>query len=172
MTRPAFRPILTASAAALLGVLILHLLPALELGVFARGAARIAGCLAGTAVQPSAEGWLLSGTAVPVAVTAACSATDFYLMLVTLIAWQLGRRSRPVWFALPAALLAALPLDLLVNALRIVAVAAAHRWLIPRLPDAYGPFLHMLTGAVIFLTSLMLLNLLLERHGHPRPLRA
>jgi exosortase/archaeosortase family protein len=108
---------------------------------------------------------------VPVAVTAACSATDFYLMLVALLAWQLVRRNRPAWFALPAALLVALPLALVVNGARIVAVAAAHRWVIPRLPDAYGPFLHMLTGAAIFLPSLILLNLLLERHGHPRPLR-
>lgn len=164
----ALRPVLPALAAAFLGALVLQLLPALELAVFARGAARIAGVLAGTAIQPAPEGWLLPHAAVPVAVTAACSATDFYLMLVTLIAWQVARRGQPAWRAISAGLFGALPVVLLINALRIIAVAAAHRWFIPLLPDSYAPLLHMLTGAAIFLPSLVLLNLFLERHASSR----
>ena len=64
--------------------------------------------------------------------------------------------------------LSPLPLTLFVNALRVVTVTAAHRWLIPLLPSAYDAFLHLLTGVAIFLPALIALNLLLETHGRPR----
>jgi exosortase/archaeosortase family protein len=62
--------------------------------------------------------------------------------------------------------MAAVPVALAINALRIVAVAQLHRWILPRLPETYGPFLHMLTGVAVFLPAFILANLLLENYGH------
>lgn len=140
--------------------------------VFVGGAARLVSLWSGTARLPTAEGWALPLTSTPVIVTAACSATDFYVMVATLLSWHLARRwprDGGAAAAVASALIIALPLTLLVNALRIIAVAAAHRWVIPRLPPAYDAFLHLLTGAAVFLPALILLNLTLESlHG---PLR-
>jgi exosortase/archaeosortase family protein len=158
-----------AGAAALIGALVLRLLPALELSLFAAGAAHLAGLFTGTPAVRIAEGWLLPHPAFPTAVTAACSATDYYLMVVALITWQRARHGQSPAPALIVGLLAALPLTLFVNALRIVSVTAAHRWLFPMLPSAYDAFLHLLTGVAIFLPALLALNLLLEIHGRSRP---
>lgn len=99
-------------------------------------------------------------------VTEACSATDFYLMTTALLGWHLATRLR--WpLALAGAVAAAIPITVLVNALRIIAVAQAHRWVIPRMPDAYENFLHMLTGAAVFLPALIVLNLVFEYYGRP-----
>jgi exosortase/archaeosortase family protein len=57
------------------------------------------------------------------------------------------------------------PVTLFVNALRIVAVAHAHHWVISRLPASYDAFLHLLTGASVFLPALIALNLVLELYG-------
>lgn len=65
-------------------------------------------------------------------------------------------------------MVAALPLTLMVNAVRIVALRQAHQWIIPRLPAAYGHFLHMLAGVAVFLPALIGLSLLLEFYGNPR----
>ena len=162
------RSLAPALAAALCGGLLLKLIPALELALFARGAAELAGLFTGTPVVPINAGWLLPSPALPVAVTAACSATDFFLMVAALVSWQLARHGQHPVRATLAGLGAALPLAIFLNALRIVAVSAAHRWFIPLLPDAYGSFLHLLTGAAVFLPALIALNLLLESHGRPR----
>ncbi len=165
----ALAPAVTAALAAiLLGALVLHLLPALELSLFAAGAARLAGLFTGTPVVRIAEGWLLPHPVFPVAVTAACSATDYYLMVAALITWQRARRGRSPAPALLVGLAAALPLTLFVNSLRVVTVTAAHRWLIPLLPSAYDAFLHLLAGVAVFLPALIALNLLLEIHGRSR----
>jgi exosortase/archaeosortase family protein len=84
----------------------------------------------------------------PLLVTTACSAGDFFLMT--------------------AALVAAVPLTLFINALRLIVVAHAHDWVIPRMPEAYGAFLHMLTGAAVFLPALITLNLIFETYGRSR----
>ncbi|MEO0055089.1 MAG: hypothetical protein RLZZ50_1036 [Verrucomicrobiota bacterium] len=162
---------LSAAALALAGgLLALRLAPELPLELFARGAARLASLFLGAPGLRIDEGWALPFAAQPVLVTKACSATDFYLMAATVLGWHLMRRARGLaWLPVvsAAALLAALPLTLFVNALRIVAVAHAHHWVISRVPPAYEPFLHMLAGAGVFLPALIALNLLLELHGHP-----
>jgi exosortase/archaeosortase family protein len=168
------RAIATAFATALGGVGLLKLLPSLELALFARGAAQLAGLFTGAPVQRIAEGWLLFQPEFPVVVTVACSATDYFLIVAALIGWQIARRGQHSAFAVLAVLtglLVALPLSIAINALRIVAVSAAHRWFTPLLPAAYSSFLHLLTGAAIFLPALIALNLALEFHGrsHARP---
>jgi len=165
----AFRAIIAGLAAAAGGGLLLRCLPGMEVQLFAGGAARLAGLLAGSPVLRVGQRWELPSASVPVAVTAACSATDFFLMVSALISWQLARQGKSLVIAIPAGLVAALPLTISINALRIVAVAQAHRWVIPLVPDSYGPFLHLLTGVAIFLPSLVALNLLLESHGHRHP---
>lgn len=163
-----FRSAATALAAALSGGLLLKFFPALELALFARGAAQLASLFTGRPLLRLDEGWLLPSPDLPVAVTAACSATDFFLMVATLMAWQFTRRGHHPARAWVTGLAAALPLAIFLNSLRVVAVTGAHRWLIPLLPDVYGAFLHLLTGAAIFLPSLIALNFLLEFHGRPR----
>ncbi len=158
-----------ASALALgCGVLALRVAPWMENEVFAHGAARLAGLFLGVPGVRTEEGWALPFAAQPVMVTTACAATDFYLMAAAVLGWHIMRRAgRMAWLpaAVVVALLAALPVTLLVNALRIVAVAHAHHWVISRLPASYDAFLHMLTGASVFLPALIALNLLLELYG-------
>ena len=151
--------------AAACGGLLLVLFPPLELELFARGAAQLAGLLSGAPVLRSAEGWLLPSANLPVLVTSACSGADYFLIVAVLLGWHLSRRGR----ALPRAVLCgtvfACPLAIAVNALRIATLAQMHRWFIPLLPVSYAPFLHMLTGVAVFLPALIALHLLLEYHG-------
>ena len=164
----AARAVATGLTAAGLGGLILHGWPSIAIEVFARGTAWLAGLLSGAPVVRVETGWLLAGAARPVVVTVACSATDFFLIVATLLGWQFVRQGKSVARAVPAALAAALLVAVGVNALRVVVVVQAHRWLIPALPDAYGPYLHMLTGVAVFLPALIALNLLLEFYGRSR----
>jgi exosortase/archaeosortase family protein len=152
------------------GWLLLLLMPQLPKELFARGAAEIAGLLTGAPVCRVIEGWMLSGGARPAVVSVACSATDYFLILAILISWQLARNGQSPVRTIPIGLCAALPLAICVNALRVVAVVQAHRWLIPKFPEAYGHFLHLLTGVAIFLPALIALNLLFEIYGRPRTL--
>jgi len=156
-------------AAATVGWLWLKVWPGVELGWFAGGAARLASLFTGAPVLRVESGWMLPVTGQPVVVTAACSATDYFLILSALLGWQLARRGHRPVAAAALGLLAALPLTIFLNTLRVVTVTHAHRWLIPLLPDRCGPFLHLLTGVAIFLPALIALNLLLESHGNARP---
>jgi exosortase/archaeosortase family protein len=149
-------------AAAAAGALVLFFVPTLEIELFARGAAQLAGFLGGSPVLRDEAGWMLPSGELPVLVTAACSGADFFLIVAALVGWQLARRGVRPAGAIVAGLAAAVPVAIYVNALRIVAVAQAHRWVIPRLPDAYGAFTHMLTGVAVFLPALIALNVLLE----------
>lgn len=169
----ALRPLLAALAAAAMGASALHLASAPASALFISSAARLAGLLAGVPATPLANGWALGFTHPPLLVTTLCSATDFFLLTATLLGWHFGRRTRhatQLLFAIPAALAAALPLAIFINALRLIAVAQGHRWASPHLPPAYDGFLHLLTGIAVFLPALIALNLLLEIYGRPRPL--
>jgi exosortase/archaeosortase family protein len=166
------RALAAAGAAMLIGTLILQQFPALELSLFAAGAARLTGFLTGMPVGRIAEGWLLTSSSSVIAVTAACSATDYYLMVVALLTWQRVRQGQTAFAALLVGLFAALPLTLFINALRIVGVTAAHRWLGERLPETYDAFLHLFFGVAVFLPALIALNLLLEMYGRTRTLKS
>lgn len=171
-SRPLVAEVRAAAAglvSALVGWLWLKGWPAVELGWFAGGSARLAGLFTGAPVRRVAMGWMLPVTGQPIMVTAACSATDYFLILSALLGWQLARQGKCPGLAWLIAPFAALPLTVFLNALRVVAVTHAHRWLIPLLPRSYGPFLHLLTGVAIFLPALVTLNLLLELYGTPRP---
>ena len=165
------RGILAGVIAAACGALLLKVFPSLETELFIGGASRLAGLLAGVAAVRVDEGWALVFPGQPLMVTAACSATDFALMTAALLGWHFARRAERAAL-LPAAaagaLIVAVPLAITVNALRLVAVAQAHRWVIPRMPEAYGHFLHMLTGVAVFLPALIGMNLLLEFYGRSR----
>ena len=151
------------AGAAGLGAVLLAVAPALTREVFIGGAARVGSVFSRAAAVRMDEGWALVIAGQPVLVTDACSATDFYLMTTALLGWHLAKKMR--WpLAVVCAVAGAIPLTVLVNALRIVAVAQAHRWVIPRMPAAYEPFLHMLTGAAVFLPALIVLNLIFEYH--------
>jgi exosortase/archaeosortase family protein len=151
------------------GGLLLTLFPLLELELFAGGSARLASLLTGSVILRIEEGWALPAASAPIVVTTACSATGYFLLIAALIGWHRARRGKSLVGAILAGLVVGLPLSITINSLRVVAVMQAHHWVIPLLPDAYGAFLHMLTGVAVFLPSLVALNLLLEYHGRHRP---
>lgn len=173
MQKPIIVPWVPAAAAALVlmgGVWALRCSPDLENEVFTRGAASLAGLFLGVSGFRMEAGWALPFEPQPLLVTTACAATDFFIMAATLLGWHLMRRTnRLAW--LPAilvlSLVVAVPITLFVNALRIVAVGHAHLWLISRVPPSYEAFLHLLTGASVFLLALISLNLVLEIYGRP-----
>lgn len=167
---------LVASAA---GAALLRWLPGLDHSLFAHGAARLASLLQPGSVWLVPEGWQIgpADAARPVVVTVACSATDYFLLIAALLAWRLAPRpgdgfSFPRTAGVAAlALSLALPLTLMINALRIVAVVAAHAWLIPDLPAAYADFAHQLVGVAVFLPALLAIDLVLTVHAHHLRLR-
>src|SRR3954470_3547971 len=81
-------------AAAAIGWAGLKIWPELELACFARGAAGLAGLFTGTPVMPAQNGWTLPVTGQPIVVTAACSATEYFLIVSALVGWQLARCRR------------------------------------------------------------------------------
>ncbi|GAB5559243.1 MAG: hypothetical protein SynsKO_08900 [Synoicihabitans sp.] len=136
--------------------------------ILAGSSAQLVGWFSGSPVVGEPSGWLLAGTSVPIAVTEACSAKDFYLMVTLLLAWHATARpsnTLSIFGRVGAALLLALPLTIATNTLRILAVSQAHRWVIPQFPDVYDPILHMATGAAVFLPILIGLNLAFESHA-------
>ncbi len=159
---------LVALAAVAGGAGVLKAVPWLKEDVFVGGSAGLASLFSGAATVRTEAGWELLFSGQPVLVTSLCGATDFFLMVTALLGWHFARRAPSVGLlplAMAGAILAAVPLTLFVNALRLVAVAHAHRWVIPRMPEVYDAFLHMLTGVAVFLPALIALNLLFEIHG-------
>lgn len=150
------------------GAIVLRVFPALELELFARAAAQGASLLTGSPVVRVEEGWLLAGLEPRLVVTTACSATDYFLITTALFAWRLARCGLRWPFTAVGASIAALPVACAVNAVRIVFVGQAHRWVIPLFPDAYGALLHLFAGVVVFLPALIALNLAFEFHGNSR----
>ena len=164
---PATRAVATGLLAAAVGACCLEVMPELRTDLFAAGAARLAAMLTGATRAGGDVSTFVSGDQF-VAVTTACSGTDFFLMVAALIGWRLGSADRSVVSGIFFALGLAVPVTVAVNALRVVAVMQAHRWLIPLLPEPYGAFAHMAAGAAVFLPALIVLNLLLETYGRLR----
>lgn len=166
--RAVLTPALAAASAGAFVASLPHVWPTFEFSVLAQGAARIAALLTGSPLVQLDSGFALPAARVPVIVTTACSAADFCSIVAALVAWRMARHSRAPWLAIAAGCTAAVPLTVLVNALRITALTQAHRWVIPRFPSAYGPFLHLLIGVAVFVPALLALNFLLELHGRHR----
>lgn len=160
-----FRATLLSLAAAGVAWGGLQVLPQAGMEVFARGAALMAGWLTGAHPVRVDDGWLLAEGTPPVVVSEACSATGYFIIVAALLGWRLARGGRGRVQAAALAIAAAFPLTLAINALRVVVVMQAHRWVIPRLPEADAPFLHLLAGVAVFLPALIGLNLLLESHA-------
>lgn len=152
-------------AAASIGGLLLAATPQLRIDLFAAGAARVAASLLGTSADRGEAEFFMALGDRTVAVTAACSGTDFFLMVAALLGWRLTRADRSFVCIVLTSLVLALPVTLLVNALRLVAVVQAHLWVIPQLPERHGAFAHMAAGAAIFLPSLIMLNLAFELYA-------
>jgi exosortase/archaeosortase family protein len=147
------------------GAVLLQAVPSLRMDLFAAGAAWLGAIFAGSGLGYYGDGWQMVVTDRSIVVTAACSGTDFFLMVAALIGWRLAGRAKSPAAAALAGLALALPLTILVNALRVVAVSQAHRWLIPLLPERYAAFAHMFTGCAVFLPALIGLNFLLETYA-------
>ncbi|MFT3867660.1 MAG: exosortase/archaeosortase family protein [Nibricoccus sp.] len=134
--------------------------------VFCGGSALVAGFLSGHPIMRVSEGWLIS-TSVPVVVTTACSGITYFVMVAALVGWHLSRRGSNTLVSTCVAALITVLAVVAINGLRIMAVAQLHSWVLPRLPEAYGAFLHMLTGVAVFLPAFIVANLILEKHGRP-----
>jgi exosortase/archaeosortase family protein len=155
-------------AAAALAWCGLAMFPGGEIEGFARGAAALAALFTGAPLVRVEDGWLLAGAGQPVVVTAACSATGYFVTVAALLAWRLALTGRNLMAAVGLAVVGAVPLTLAVNGLRVVVLMQAHRWIIPRFPAGYGHFLHLLVGVGVFLPLLIGLNLILEYYGSLR----
>lgn len=162
--------ILGASAGA--AAAALNRVPGFEIHVLAQAAARLAGVLVGSGVTAVTNGYALPHGGVPVVVTTACSAADFTCLVAALMGWRLGRSGRPAWQGLLIAIGAAVPVTVVVNAVRIAALCRVHQWVIPRLPPDYGAFVHLATGVAVFLPALIALNLALQAHDHRHAVRS
>lgn len=168
------RPVFAALSAALLAVCLLGVFADEAFALFAGGSAHAAALFQPGPVVRVAEGWQIgpADAARPVVVTQACAATDFFLIVSALLAWRLAGRcpAGGLRFVglVACALVAAVPVVLAVNTLRITAVVAAHAWAIPLLPGAYAGFAHLLVGVAVFLPALLVLDFFLTRHArHP-----
>ena len=159
------RPLACGALTAVCGLAVTQFFPGLSLGLFARGTAVLAGCLGGAPVVRVENGWLLGFNRIPVIVTEACSASDYFAILAGLIAWQLAAQGRRLLSAPLIGLFFSVPLTLGVNAMRVVFVASVHRWIIPLMPENCAYFLHQLAGVAVFLPSLIVFNFILETHG-------
>ncbi|MFH1499025.1 MAG: archaeosortase/exosortase family protein [Verrucomicrobiota bacterium] len=145
----------------------LRVFPQIETGLFVRAAAWLAGVVTGSPVEAADGGWVFHFHGLPMLVSAACSASDYWLLVTALLGWQLARVSdSPIRAGLAACLLAA-PVAIAVNVARLATLAVAHRWLIPLAPDTYANVLHLLLGVSVFLPALIALNALLD-HRHAR----
>ena len=155
----------TALIVAAAAVGIVYGITGIEVRLFAQAAARIAALFTGAPVIPEEEGWALPLMAQHMLVNASCSGTAFFIVLSVVLGWQLGGLIRPVLFAAIVALLSGMLLTFFINGLRIVCLAQLHHWVVPRLPESYGPFLHTLTGVAIFLPFLILVNICLSAYA-------
>jgi exosortase/archaeosortase family protein len=164
----AWRAAAVGLTAAVTGALLVQIIPALRIDLFAAAAAKLAAMLLGADVERTQSAWVIAFGDRSVAVTAACSGTDFFLMVAALAGWRLMGHKNNFARAVLTSLALALPVTVLVNALRVAAVAQAHRWVIPMLPERHAAFAHMFTGVIIFLPSLIVLNLVLETYAKRR----
>lgn len=162
------RTVWVPATAALINGAALQAFPGLESGVFVRVSAWLAGILTASPVEATTAGWVFQFHGLPMLVSAACSATDYWLIVTALLAWQFGRGQTGAARAILAACLLSAPVAIAVNVARLTSLAVAHRWLIPLAPEAYANVLHLMLGIAVFLPALIALNALLE-HRHARP---
>ncbi len=162
------RPVIIAAIGTALAFILVNCFPAAEQQVFAQGAARIAGLFTGAPVVESEAGWLLPLSHRTILVSEACSGATFFLITCTLLCWHISRRTACHITSIVIGLSSAFALAIFINALRIICLVQAHRWLIPQMPDNYAGFAHMLIGIAVFLPSLIALNALFEFYGNSK----
>src|SRR5258706_11756968 len=87
----AWRAMAVGLAAAGAGALLLQIVPQLRIDLFAAGAARLAAGLMGAGLERGEAASMIVLGERAVAVTAAGSGTDFFLMVAALLGWRLWR---------------------------------------------------------------------------------
>ena len=163
-----YQPIFSAASGALLATLFVHCFPTAELQLFVQGAAKISSLFTHTSAISVENGWLLPLHHQTVLVSKACSGVTFFIITCTLLCWHIARHVKSTIAAVSIGFISAFILAITVNALRIVCLVQAHRWLIPLVPESYAAFAHMLVGAAVFLPTLIALNTLLEFYGYSK----
>ena len=145
------RRVAAAAVAVALGVkLAVDALPdaAVAFG-FMRPAARLAAIYLGAAFDPSAM--TISARGVTITVVRACSATDFFSMAFTLLAFAMPIRH--LARRIPAAIVSAWIVAVLANAVRLVLLVYADGFF----PASQIPAVHMAIGIAVFLPVFALL---------------
>ena len=159
------RPVIIAAIGTALAFILVNCFPAAELQIFAQGAARIASLFTGAPLVEADVGWLLPLSHRTILISEACSGATFFIITGALLCWHISRRTGHHIASIAIAFSSALALAIFINALRIICLVQAHRWLIPLLPENYAAFAHMLVGIAVFLPALIALNALLEFYG-------
>jgi len=167
MMSNAHKAVLTALVTFAIATAAAYLFPSVELQVFARTTAEIAGLLSGAPAITTPDGWLLPFQHQALLISEACSGAGFFIMLASLLAWHLAKRWGRVLPALVVGLSASFALAMGINALRVLSLSQAHRWLIPLLPETYAHVAHLMVGVAVFLPALIALNTAFEIYGHP-----
>ena len=116
---------------------------------FMRPAARLASLYLGAAFDPSELA--LSARGVTIVVVRACSATDFFSMVLALFAFAMPVRR--LTLRMPASIAAAWAVAVLANAVRLVLLVYADGFF----PASQIPVVHMAIGIAVFLPVFALL---------------
>ena len=117
--------------------------------MFMRPAARLASLYLGAAFDPSSM--TLSARGVTLVVVRACSATDFFSMVLAILAFSIPVRRLAL--RLPAAIAAAWAVAVVANAVRLVLLVYADGFF----PASQIPVVHMAIGIAVFLPVFALL---------------
>jgi exosortase K len=115
------------------------------------------------------EGYMLANEILPIHVTKACSAANFFILSIALISGTVIKSVRikefkkGLWI-LPFAYLVTIS----ANTSRIIAGWITGRWARMLLPENFWPGIHLATGIVVFLTFLIATYLLVTWRHYDR----
>ncbi len=151
-----------------------HLPDTLHYSLFCEPAARFAGYFFGIpAREITLSGspiWLIPHPALEIHVVRDCSGFRFFLLLYSLAIWNLLRHRfcalHHLLLCLPALLPAIYGVTLLTNTIRIISVVEVRFLSNLLLPERLQAAAHVLTGSLIFLTTLILTQWTYERFIH------
>jgi exosortase K len=125
------------------------------LTVFAMPAAWLSATLLGTRCVPVDAGYMLDNGTLPVLVSAACSGSNFYILVVAMGIGLAHRRHQLRVATILTALVIAYPITVLTNTCRITLGFHAAIWARQILPQAMWAGAHLTVGVLVFIVALI-----------------